>query len=100
MDVLNELPEKYRKPVLIGYLSLILLALGVLLNGIVTKIYGTINGNWEGHLIVGIMLMMGIFCFYFLIKTFRVKDEKAKKHINLINILFVTIVILNFLLIP
>jgi|GEM_PF-5457874 len=82
MALLKDLPNEYRKPILIGYFSVILLISDVILNFIF------INEGWRsllnGMLILGIMITVGLFGFYFIIITLGVEDKKVKRNVNLI----------------
>ena len=61
MALLKDLPNEYKKPILIGYFSVILLILDVILNVIF------ISEGWRsllnGMLILGIMITAGLLVF-------------------------------------
>jgi hypothetical protein len=79
MDFLNNLPVEYRKIVLKGYYSLILLFLSCLLCYISIKGYGPLNGNFMGLLSTGLFIIGGIFFFYFFIKTSALTGNVIKQ---------------------
>lgn len=79
MDFLNNLPVEYRKIVLKGYYSLILLFLSCILCYISIKRYGTLNGNFMGLLSTGLFIISGIFFFYFFIKTSTLTGNVIKQ---------------------
>lgn len=53
------IPAKYNKIVSIGYLSIIILYLNIILDIIMTSTYGTANGNYEG-LLIKIFQIVGV----------------------------------------
>ena len=96
MEFLSELPVEYKKTILIGYFSVVLLIFAAFMNFLFTMKYGTINGNWGGPLTVVPMVMATIFFYYVLIKTFR--DKKIKDNFVLINTAFIISLLINLLI--
>lgn len=79
MELLSDVPEEYRKIILKGYYSLILLFLSCILCYISIKGYGTLNGNFVGLLSTGLFIIGGIFFFYFFIKTSALTGNVMKQ---------------------
>lgn len=104
------IPRKYRIPakhsriVLIGYFSIILLYLSVLIDILLSSSYGTATGNIEGFLIK-ILQIIGALIFVYTIlmigsrlRTVKSKKSTLKTHYNILFGFFVGFLILSILL--
>ena len=76
--MIRELPDDYKKTVLIGYFSITLLFISTSMEIIFNAMYGTINGNWGGYLTISILLLACILFFYFTIKISKIKDKTVQ----------------------
>jgi hypothetical protein len=99
-----KIPAKYNKIVSIGYFSIIILYISVILDIIMSSSYGTVNGNYEG-LSIKILQILGALMFVYTIliigsKLRAIKSKKSalKTHYNILFGLFVGFLILSILL--
>lgn len=99
MNLLNNLPEEYKKVILSGYSSIILLFLLNLRTISIKRKYEVING-FGGPLSLGLFVIAAISFLYFYLRTPTVKEyytrqvvikENVMKHTILIEILFITL---------
>ena len=67
MELLNNLPVEYKRRILMGYSSIILISLAFFLN--YTMKYRTINGNLGFSLATGVFMMAVMVFIYYSIKT-------------------------------
>lgn len=93
MNLLNNIPEEYKKAVFTGYFSIILFSLKLFQDFIVFVKYGTVSRGWGGLLMQAIILASFILLLYSVIKTYKVTDKNVKKHsiyiLSLYSILFI-----------
>jgi hypothetical protein len=98
--MIRELPEDYKKTVLIGYFSIILFVISLSIELILDAMYGNINGQWGGHLTLSIFLLAFILFFYFFIKISKIKDKTVQTNFIIIITAAIAIVLLHKWLIP
>jgi len=98
------IPTKHNKIVSIGYFSIILLYISVIIDIILSSRYGTANGNIEG-LLIKILQIIGAVIFVYAIlmigsklKTVKSKKSTLKTHYNILFGFFVGFLILSILL--
>jgi glucan phosphoethanolaminetransferase (alkaline phosphatase superfamily) len=98
------IPAKYSRLVSIGYFSIILLYLSVIVDILLSSSYGTANGNIEG-LLIKILQIIGAVIFVYAIlmigsklKTVKSKKSKLKTHYNILFGFFIGFLILSILL--
>lgn len=98
--MIRELPEDYKKTILIGYFSVILSLLSLSIELILDAMYGNINGQWGGHLTLSIFLLAFILFCYFFIKISKIKDKTVQANFIVIITATVAVVLLHKWLIP
>jgi hypothetical protein len=98
------IPVKYNRIVSIGYLSIILLYLSVIMDIILSSSYGTVNGNYEG-LLIKILQIIGALIFVYTIlmigsklRAIKSKKSSLKTHYNILFGFFVLFLILSIIL--
>ena len=100
MNLLRNVPKKYRNTILMVYISVIILFLGCLINYIYLIKYGTTNGTLGRPLTIGLMLIAAVLFFYFttikthILKGQRINNKKTRKHLTIITTLFLIICII------
>ncbi len=98
------IPAKYNKIVSIGYFSIVLLYISVILDIILSSSYGNVNGNLEG-LSIKILQVLGALIFVYAIlmigsklRTIKSKKSALRTHYNFLFGFFVFFLILSILL--
>jgi hypothetical protein len=98
------IPAKYNRIVSVGYFSIVLLYISVILDIILSSSYGNINGNLEG-LLIKILQILGALIFVYAIlmigsklRTVKSKKSALKTHYNILFGFFVFFLILSIVL--
>ena len=83
------IPAKYNRIVSVGYFSIVLLYISVILDIILSSSYGNINGNLEG-LLIKILQILGalIFVYAILMIGSKLRTVKSKKSALKLIIIF------------